>query len=122
MQASSTRPAGRRALAWSVLGGIVTALVLSAMASGAAGSSHLSGTVALASSSSPFAASSPATSTTTTAPSQSATSATTVPGAHTGEAWASAWFVALVAAGVGAGALCLEPIVLGRRRLRVPRT
>lgn len=121
MQESSNRPAGRRTLVWSVLAGIVIALVLSALASGAAPGSRLPGTIALASSSSPFAASSPATSTTTTAPSQSATSATTVPGAHTGEAWASAWFVALVVAGIGAGALCLEPIVFGRRRMRAPR-
>ncbi len=70
----------------------------------------------LASSSSPFAGSSPATTlvpgttTTTAAPSSAPTAA------HTGEAWASRWFSWLLGLSALAGVLTLWPTLRGRRR------
>ena len=75
---------------------------------------------ALASSSSPFVASSPATtlapsaSTTTTVPATSAPGSPTA--AQTGEAWASRWFSWLIGVSVLLGALALWPTVTRRRR------
>jgi hypothetical protein len=68
-------------------------------------------TAVLASSSSPFAASSPAT-TLATVP-ESPTS--TTPTANTGQAWASPWFVGLIGLTTLLGLVCLWP-TLARRR------
>ncbi|MHB8438786.1 MAG: hypothetical protein ACYDD4_06450 [Acidimicrobiales bacterium] len=83
----------------------------------AMGSVHR-GTVHFTSSSAPFTGSSPA----TTQPNSSSAGVTTtvpstIPIAHTGEAWGSGWFAGLLVMAMAGGALCLEPFFRRRRRL-----
>lgn len=98
---------------WSAI--VRVAFVMSLMASLAGGltSAGSSPGAVLAAASSPFAASSPAT-TTPSSPAGTTPTATTLPPANTGEAWASPWFVGLVGLTVVLGLACLAPL-LGRR-------
>lgn len=70
----------------------------------------------LASSSAPFAASSPATTqpTAPTAPTSTVPPATTLPSANTGKAWASPWFVGLIGLTAVLGVACLWPLLARR--------
>lgn len=100
------------------------AALLSALVGGRSQARHPVTGLWLASSSAPFASSSPATtvpSSATTTPATSSAS-TTVPTARTGEAWSSAWFGWTLALTVLLGVACLEPLVTRRRLMRVRRT
>ena len=107
---SRAAPIGARVLFALTLAAIV-ALVISG-----AGSSAPRHVAVLASSSAPFAASSPATTLATvpSAPSSSTPTATTLPTANTGRAWGSPWFVAVLLLGALSGLACLWP-ALARR-------
>ncbi len=105
----------RRALRLAFVASVVALVSVGVTGAGRGPASHAA---VLAASSAPFAASSPATTqlTTPAAPASTTPPATTLPSAHTGEAWASPWFVALLLLSALLGLACLWPVVTRRPR------